>query len=127
MEKVVFKCYRINTHGKNKGKVNLDSIFLLTLFRNADPKHSNYESVGTTLKRAKDMLPDDMRVTIQTAKETDGERAVRYAKNDLEVVPSTSPAPADRVTAGDETMVKDADVPLSASMVVRPNVQTAAA
>lgn len=80
---VRFRIYSVFTHGKKKGKPNPETFHTLTLFR--DPRS---ETVGDTLKRAKEMIKEtESRITIiNPGPETDAERAARYEKNNLEIV-----------------------------------------
>jgi hypothetical protein len=93
---VQFRIYKKYTHGKNKGKVNPESVHTLTL--------------GKTLKRAKEMVQEGTFVTLNNpGPETDFEREARRERFGLEVV-SEQPKPNDRntstrVEAGDETFV----------------------
>jgi hypothetical protein len=102
---VQFRIYKKYTHGKNKGKVNPESVHTLTLVR-----YVNYVNTGKTLKRAKEMVQEGTFVTLNNpGPETDFEREARRERFGLEVV-SEQPKPNDRntstrVEAGDETFV----------------------
>lgn len=84
---VRFRIYNVYAQGKKKGKPNPETFHTLTLFRNP-----MYESVGDTLKRAKEMIKEtESRITIiNPGPETDAERAARYEKNNLEIVVAKS-------------------------------------
>lgn len=105
---VKFRLFSIYNHGKNKGKVDPASIHELTLYRYIDHENpSNTESVGFTLKAAKQMIEGtSSRITIiNPGPETEPERHARYKKNDLEVVVPKTPIISSAQEAGDTTFV----------------------
>jgi len=108
---VTFRIYSVYSQGKDKGKPVKASFHTLTLYRELD-----VESVGQTLKRAKEMISEGTRITIlNPGVESDNERLARYAAKGLEVVKTSEEQPismsmvltkADmQAQAGDVTMV----------------------
>ena len=106
---VQFRLFSIFTHGKNKGKPDPASFHTVTLLRYVDyinPAQS--ESVGFTLKRAKEMVQGtSSRVTIvNPGPETEAERIARREKHGLEVVSEVLPIINAAKEAGDTTFIQ---------------------
>jgi hypothetical protein len=81
---VTFRIYHLNAYGKNKGKVDPDSVHTVTLYRSVVV--GNTESVGKVIERLKAMLGESSKFQLVAAKEADHERAARMKRDDLEVV-----------------------------------------
>lgn len=81
---VTFRIYHLNAFGKNKGKVDPNSVHTVTLYRSVVV--GNTESVGKVIERLKTMLGESSKFQLLAAKEADHERIARMERDNLEVV-----------------------------------------